>query len=151
MPNHFHLIIKQKEDGGISNFMHKLGTGYSTYFNQKYGRIGSLFQGRFKAVLVENNEYLSYLHYYIHLNPLDLIEPEWKTGKFNDLNKAIEFLESYRWSSYLDYIGKQNFSSLIKKDFLSEFTGKQEDYKRDIISWIQDKTKSSQIESLILE
>jgi putative transposase len=143
MPNHFHLIVNQKDNNGISNFMRKLGIGYSMYFNKKYERVGTLFQGRFKAILVNKNEYISYLHYYIHLNPLELIEPDWKEGKIKDLNKAIEFLESYRWSSYMDYIGKKNFPSLINKEFLSGFAGEPENYRKDMIEWLKSGNLTS--------
>ena len=73
MPNHFHLLLKQKRGGGIVKFMQKLGTGYTNYFNKKYKRVGGLFQGRFKAVLVSEEAHFIHLPFYIHTNPLDLI------------------------------------------------------------------------------
>ena len=88
MPNHFHLLLKQKQENGISKFMHKLGVGYSMYFNQKYERTGSLFQGTYKAIPVNNDSYFIHLPYYIHLNPLDLIEPKWKNGEIKNYNKV---------------------------------------------------------------
>lgn len=138
MPNHFHLLIKQKKEKGISTFMQKLGTGYTGYFNRKYDRVGSLFQGPFKATQAEQQGYFIYIPYYIHLNPLKIIEPKWKDGKFNDFDKAINFLESYRWSSYLDYIGKKNFPSLINKRFLSGFFEKPENHRQEMINWLKN-------------
>ncbi len=67
-PNHYHLILHQIEEVGISKFMHKLGVGYANYFNIKYERIGRLFQGPFKAVHVESNEQLLHLSVYVNLN-----------------------------------------------------------------------------------
>jgi putative transposase len=67
-PNHFHLILEQVAEKGIEKFMHKVGTGYSMYFNNKYKRSGSLFQGKFKAKHVDNNDYLLYLSAYVNLN-----------------------------------------------------------------------------------
>jgi len=67
-PNHFHLILEQVSERGIEKFMHRLGVGYSKYFNQKYKRVGSLFQGTFKAIHVSSNEYLLHLSAYINLN-----------------------------------------------------------------------------------
>lgn len=67
-PNHFHLIIKQTSENGISHFMQRLGTGYTMYFNSKQKRSGSLFQGKFKSKHIENNEYLLYLSAYVNLN-----------------------------------------------------------------------------------
>ncbi len=71
MPNHYHLMVRQLVDDGIVKFMQKLGTGYTNYFNLKNERVGSLFQGRFKAVLVNNESYFTHLLHYIHLNPLE--------------------------------------------------------------------------------
>ncbi len=67
MPNHFHLILRQKVENGITKFMRKLGTGYTNYFNTKYQRSGALFQGNFKAIDIQKDEYLMHLSRYIHL------------------------------------------------------------------------------------
>lgn len=66
--NHFHLIIQQLIDGGISKFLHRLGMGYSKYFNAKYQRSGALFQGAFKAVPIFDDEQLLELSVYVNLN-----------------------------------------------------------------------------------
>ncbi len=151
MPNHFHLLLKQLIDGGVSIFMNKLG-GYSTYFNQKYERVGSLFQGRFRAVRIERQEHFIYIPYYIHLNALDLIEPEWRKGKIKDFNKTVDFLNSYRWSSYLDYTGKKNFPSIIQKNLLLDSFGSQENYRKETLEWLKNITSNVEnIKSLILE
>lgn len=68
-PNHFHLLVRQLENDGIKNFMHKLGTGYTMYFNNKHELNGGLFQGRYKAIHIDTNDYLLYLSAYINLNP----------------------------------------------------------------------------------
>ncbi len=70
MHNHYHLILKETSEAGISKFMHKLGTGYTLYFNAKNNRSGSLFQGTYKAKHAEDDRYLKYLFEYIHLNPI---------------------------------------------------------------------------------
>lgn len=67
-PNHFHLILTPKVDKGIQMFMHRLGTGYTMYFNEKYKRSGSLFQGVFKATHLDSNEYLLHVSAYVNLN-----------------------------------------------------------------------------------
>src|SRR3989338_5483185 len=100
MPNHFHLLLKEIEMGGISQFMGKLSTAYSMYFNKKYERTGSLFEGRFKSSRIANDNYLHYLFAYIHLNPIKLIEPMWKEKGINDFARAKEFLGRYNYSSY---------------------------------------------------
>ena len=99
MPNHFHLELKQKNKKEIESFMRSLITKYSKYFNKKYERVGPLFQGRYKAVLINNTEYLLYLSRYIHLNPTEL------------LVKGQSLIE-YPWSSYPAYLEKLNISWL---------------------------------------
>ena len=140
MPNHYHLLLKQLVENGITLFMRKLGTGYTNYFNLKHKRVGALFQGIFKAVRVKREPHLLYLPHYIHLNPLDLLMPEWREQKIKNLHKALRFLETYNWSSYLDFIGKKNFPEVIKKDFLSEIyhhrTALQ--YKQNIREWLSE-------------
>jgi len=64
--NHYHMILKQKSNDGIKKFMHKLGTSYTMYFNKKLKRSGSLFQGKFKSIHIDSNEYLLYLSAYVN-------------------------------------------------------------------------------------
>jgi len=150
MPNHYHLLLRQRKENGIVKFMHKLGTGYTMYFNQRYERTGALFQGRFKAVLVHREEHFIHLPYYIHLNPLDLIENRWKERKIRNYQKAIQFLESYRWSSYLDYTGKKNFPSVTQRDFLLRFLGEGDQLKKNTENWLRE-TQLKRIKGLLLE
>jgi len=140
MPNHFHLIIRQLKDGGISRFLQKIG-GYSTYFNRKYDRKGHLFN-RFNAVHVKTDEQLRNVFAYVHTNPLSLIEPTWKEKgiKIKNAKKAIKFLEEeYRWSSFFDFIGKKNFPSVSSRDFFLEFLGGEEGCRETIKNWIKHK------------
>ena len=67
-PNHYHFILRPLSDHGIKRFMHRLGTGYTNYFNEKYERDGVLFQGRFKATHININEYLLHVSVYVNLN-----------------------------------------------------------------------------------
>jgi len=152
MPNHYHLLLRQIRDGGIIKFMQKLGTGYTNYFNLKNERVGPLFQGRFKAILVEKEEYFRHLYNYIHVNPLDLVVPEWRENKLNDHKKALEFLGSYRWSSYLDYKGEKNFPSVISKKLGTEILGNEQTYNKDLNEWLSDIQKfGEEIAQLSLE
>ncbi|MBU3926017.1 transposase [Patescibacteria group bacterium] len=121
VPNHFHLLIRQIKDNGVSLFLHKLGIGYTKGFNKKYERVGSLFQGSFKARLVDNDEYFRYLFYYILSHPLELLDPQYKEKGTSDYNGAIQFLKSYKWSAYSDLICNVNFPAVINKDFIKEF------------------------------
>lgn len=137
MPNHFHILIKEKIDNGISIFMRKLSTAYAMYFNKKNERNGVLFQGPFKAELVDNDEYLKYLFAYIHLNPVKLIEPAWRDQGIKNFKKAKEFLDNYRWSSYPAYVnGEENNPLLNKKSFPEYFCGTKE-FKNFIEEWLK--------------
>lgn len=113
MDNHFHILFREKIDGGISLFMNKLCTAYSMYFNIKNERTGRLFENNFKASHADNDEYLKYLFSYIHLNPVKLIDPTWKERGITDVKIAKEFLQKYKYSSYIDYININREESLI--------------------------------------
>jgi putative transposase len=67
-PNHYHIVLEQLVDDGIVKFMHRLGTGYTKNFNTKYNRVGSLFQGKYKAVHINSNNYLLHVSAYVNLN-----------------------------------------------------------------------------------
>lgn len=113
MPNHFHILIKQTTENGLSMFMQKLTTGYSMYFNRKHDRVGPLFQSRFKAEHVNEDGYLKYLFAYIHLNSIKLIEPRWREEGINNTYKAKQFLKDYKYSSYQDYTNNTREEALI--------------------------------------
>lgn len=103
MPNHFHLVLKQKSVDGISVFMRKIGTAYSMYFNLKHDHAGTLFQGRFKSSHIATDPYFLWIFAYVHLNPIALCEPEWEERKINNLKSAKNFLNAYHYSSYQDF------------------------------------------------
>src|SRR3989344_4798418 len=108
------------------------------HFNQKYSRVGSLFQGKYKLIQLTEESHFIHLPYYIHFNPLDLKTPEWREGKLKDPTTAIKFLGEYRWSSHLDYLGKKNFPSVTQRDFLLEFFGGTKGYEDKIKNWLKD-------------
>jgi putative transposase len=137
MPNHFHLLIREIKDGGISKFMQKLTTGYTMYFNKKNDRNGSLFQGRFKATHVDDDRYLRYLISYIHLNPIKLIEPKWKEAGIADKARAERYLETYTYSSYLDYLDKERLEGIILTcEALPEYFSSGTDFKDFVTEWL---------------
>ncbi|MHB8860644.1 MAG: transposase [Minisyncoccota bacterium] len=137
MPNHFHLLIRELEEGGISKFMQKITTGYTMYFNRKNDRNGSLFQGRFKATHVADDRYLRYLISYIHLNPIKLIEPKWKEVGISNKDHAERYLENYAYSSYLDYLGKERREGVIlAREALPEYFKSGTDFKAFVTEWL---------------
>lgn len=151
MPNHFHLILRQIKDSGITKFMQKIGTGYTMYFNEKRKRSGALFQGRFKAVLIDKDEYFLPLSGYIHANPVEIIEPGWKERGIKNQQKVNSFLQKYRWSSYLDYAGIKNFPSIISKNFLSDYFKDGKGYQKYFMSYLFKDKDFNKIEKIKLE
>jgi REP element-mobilizing transposase RayT len=121
--NHFHLLLHEKIESGISIFMKKILTAYSMYFNMKYERTGSLFEGPFKARHIDNDAYLNWVFSYIHLNPVKLIEPNWKENGISNPESAKNFMQNYKYSSYHDYFieGRPESVILNKEAFPEHF------------------------------
>ncbi len=138
MPNHYHLLLSPQADNGMTLFVKKLNMGYALYFNQKHERKGTLFDGRYKSVPVSKEAHFIHLPYYIHLNPLDLSFREWRQRELSSPRKAMDFLERYRWSSHLDYLGIKNFPSVTQRDFLMEFFGGPSGYRASLKTWLDD-------------
>lgn len=132
MPNHFHLLLHLK-GGNLPGMMQRFGVSYSKAINKRYSRVGSLFQGPFKARRVESDDYLLHLSRYIHLNPA-------KAG-------LCDHAEDWEFSSYRDYTGLRN-GTLVNQDLiLSQFRSRQE--YRTFVEEYQDDT--SLIEHLMLD
>ncbi|MDO8517772.1 MAG: transposase [bacterium] len=138
MPNHFHLILRQKADGGITTFMKKVGTAYSMYFNAKYDHSGVLFQGRFKSKHVDTDDYFRYLFAYIHLNPVELVEPGWKEHGPKNKEEIRNFMASYRYSSHYDYaLGDRVERAILSYAEAPEFLKAGNDVE-DLLRWYEN-------------
>jgi len=144
MPNHFHLLIRETGDGNISRFMLKLQTGYPMYFNKKYQRAGSLFEGPFRAKHIDNDNYLKYLFAYIHLNPVKMTDPQnWEKKIIPDVEKAKNYLSQYRFSSLAYYLGEKLPENKILNtksfpDYFSTDTEKFADFIHDWLTYADD-------------
>ena len=137
MPNHFHLLLRQHLDGGISSFMQKLSTGYTMYFNLLHDRSGALFQGKFKSSRASDDNYLKYLTAYNHLNPLKLFDPNWKERKTFSKKGAWEHLEHYRHSSCPDYLGvTRPENKILDTGALPLYFESPAAWKKDLVEWI---------------
>lgn len=138
MPNHFHFLLKQKLENGISTFTANFTNSYTKYFNTRRERVGPLFQGIFKAVRIESDEQLIHVSRYIHLNPVSsfLIEPKQ--------------LESYDWSSFPEYMGLSDKKISNPEIVLDLFTSTQH-YKQFVLDQVDYARKLEQIKHLILE
>ena len=142
MPNHFHLLLREKEDGNISLFMKKLLTAYVMYFNKKYERTGSLFEGKFKSEHVGEDNYLKYLFSYIHLNPIKLIDPKWRIEGIKDRLKAQKYILDYEYSSYA-CLGDENqkWSKIINTNNFPKYFLTPTDYKREMFDWLSSSPR----------
>jgi len=128
MPNHFHLIVHEFKEGGISQYMQRVLNAYTKYFNAKYKKTGHLFQGPFHSVHIKDNEQLLHLSAYIHRNPREI--KQWK-------NKECQ----YPWSSYQDLIAQNRWGNLLNHEIITGQFSNQKEYK-DFIETSGTKTKS---------
>lgn len=100
-PNHFHFLLQQVAEHGIEKFMHRLGSGYTNYFNKRYNRTGALFQGQYKATHVNTDRYLLHVSVYVNLN-----------------NKVHKIMNGLWQSSWEEYIRKSDKSGFCAKDII---------------------------------
>lgn len=125
MPNHFHLLIEQCKSVSLSKFISKVCTSYAKYVNQKYKRVGHVFQDKFKAVLIEDNPQLMWTSAYIHMNPV-------KDG-------LVKHPSDYIWSSYNDFTHKRNLP-IVHVDLLKSIFGSRDFEKETLrLSDVKDR------------
>ncbi len=140
MPNHFHLLLKQLNEGGITSFLRKISDGYSRYFNLIHHRAGPLFQNNFKAVRIATNEQLLHVSRYIHLNPLTAY--------------LVNNLDDYLWSSYHEYISSSDLRNsdftCNKKLILDQFK-KKSGYRAFVLDNANYQKKLKEIQYLLIE
>lgn len=133
-PNHYHFILKQVVDNGIEKFMHRLGIGYTNYFNNRYHRAGSLFQGRYKAVHIDSNKYLLHISAYVNLN-----------SKVHRLGNSIP-----KWMSSWDEY-QNNTDGLCDRDVILDQFNNPLEYKEFAKSSLKDILERKELEKLLLE
>ena len=137
MPNHFHILITDKVEGGISKFMQKLSTAYSMYYNKKYERSGVLFEGKFKSQHIDGDRYFKYLFSYVHLNPVKLIQNDWKEKGIINKKEVIEYLNKYSYSSYLDFIGENRVQNkILNIDSFPKYFSNRTSFLKEIFEWL---------------
>ncbi len=139
-PNHYHFILEQVSEGGVSEFMKRVGGGYTKYFNNKHKRSGVLFQGKFKSVHIDSNEYLLHLSAYVNLN-----------DKAHQLGRPTSKLVKSSWEEYID----ENIKGICDKKIILEQFGSIEEYKvfalDSLESIVQRKSDIKDIDKLLLE
>lgn len=139
MPNHFHILITEKTEGGVSKYMLKLLTAYTMYFNKKYVRTGKLYEGKFKSTYANNDKYLKYLFAYIHLNPAKLIDKNWKIRKGRSSKELLDYVLNYNYSSMKEYRNLQ-FKILNTENF-PEYFENMDDHKNELFNWLEFNTE----------
>ncbi|HDZ76786.1 MAG TPA: hypothetical protein ENH41_01715 [Candidatus Omnitrophica bacterium] len=150
MENHFHLILNEIREDGIALFMQKLGTGIVKYFNAKYREAGRLFQGSYKARVVDRDEYLTYLSVYIQVkNPFELY-PKGIEYAVRNFDQAFEWAVKYPYCSLADYVGRRN-SPIISRDILAEMFEAPEKYKEFARDCILSMNFKERLESLVID
>lgn len=121
MPNHFHLLLRENEENGISRYMQRVQLAYTNYFNEKHATSGHVFEGRYKTVHVKDDEQLMHLSAYIHRNPRELRAWKGKEGQ-------------YPWSSLQDYTGANRWGGLLATDIIaSRFAGTPDSNYADFV------------------
>jgi putative transposase len=138
MDNHYHLLL-ETPSGNLPRIMQHIDGADTTYFNVKRGRSGHLFQGRYKAILVEIDEYAKELSRYVHLNPVRA--------------KMVKTPEKYEWSSYQFYIGKKKSPEWLHRGFILGYFGNkdsiaQKEY-RSFVSAMFDKKYDNPIDEVV--
>ncbi len=139
MPNHFHFFVKQKSIQSIDKFMNSLGTRYTMYFNKKYRRVGSLYQGVYKAVSLDNDEQFIYLSKYIHK----------QIAIHQSLPQGQALQDSEQPSSYPEYLGKRKTKWIHPEEILSYFS--KTNPKLSYRSFVEEKDDFTTISEKILE
>jgi putative transposase len=123
MPNHFHLLIYQLEENSLKNLIKNVCNSYTTYFNKKYGRVGHLFQDRYKAVMIMDDSYLHHISRYIHMNPKNYLEWNYSSLPYYINEKEAEWLHPQRILELFN--DRQDYLTFLKdyeeqKNFLEE-------------------------------
>lgn len=152
MKDHYHLLLSECVENGISLFLRKLNVGYANYVNQRYGRKGTLYRGRTKKVHIEREAHFLYILHYLHLNPLDYLSGAemWRLRSkkgIRSLEESLNYLDTYRWSSYLDYSGQKNFPSVLTTSLFNDALG---NYNESLRMYLQD-AEDDALANLILE
>lgn len=136
MPNHFHILFTPVVENGVQEFMKKISTSYSMYFNKKHNRTGVFFEGRFKSEHVNDDRYLKYLFSYIHLNPIKLIQTDWREVGIKDLVKAKKYLDEYKYSSYSAYRGENENNVLLHRSVFPDYFQTKKDFNAELLGWL---------------
>ena len=148
--NHFHLLLKEIDVGGVSMLMKKFGDGFTNFTNIKYEEVGSVFQGSYKAKIIRDIEYLQYLDFYIQVfNPFQDF-PGGIERSFQDFDKAFDFALDNPFCSLSESFRKTNLG-IINRDVLEEMFPNIEIYKKFTQDALLNKNVKEVLGKLTLE
>jgi REP element-mobilizing transposase RayT len=142
-PNHFHFILEEIREGGISEFMKRLGGGYTNYFNDKYDRSGALFQGRFKSVHIKSDAQLLHLSVYVNLNN--------RVHRLSEVSDVSGLLVKSSWG---EYVGENNENMCSKDMILGRFNNNINEYKKmaeETLVGILERRYQDDVDKLLIE
>jgi len=138
MPNHYHFLLRQDSDIPISKFMQAIFNSYTKAFNRMFSRSGTLFEGRFKSVYVDSDEYLIHLCHYIHRNPINSSPP------------LVKKIDNWEYSNYLEWIGKRN-GKLVDNSFIQEHFPNRNMYQEYVLDYKPPKSFSEKLEQYFFD
>jgi len=142
MPNHHHFLVRQLVDDGIGLYMQRIGAGYACYFNKRHKRTGCLWESEYKAVRIETDAQLLHISRYIHLNPLKLFFPNWKTDGVPCWEEAHHALKLYMWSSYPHFLGIVD-DPLVNDGLFATLFSNATDYENFMHEWVMSAPEMS--------
>lgn len=140
MPNHYHLLLKERQEKGISNFIHKCNISVAKYINIKNNRSGPLFESLFKSKHITTNDYLLHLSLYIHLNPLDfLIGKQWRKHRIRNWDKIKNKLINYPYSSLKNFLDVNHEDKIISgKEIITDQFKNTKEYELFLREWSEE-------------
>ena len=125
LPNHYHLVLYEKIDGGVLEFVKRLGNAFTKYINIKKDSSGYVFQNSAKIIPINTDKHFLHIPFYVDLNPVDLKFHGWKENKKNQSENIFNFLNNYKWSSFKDYYDDESVehAKIINKDLFYDIYG----------------------------
>ncbi len=135
LPNHYHFLLRQEQDGGISKFLHKVNKAYSWSYNHANDRKGTMFEGRFYAKHINNEAYFEYIILYIHLNILDLTGHSWRDGIVTNWFDALNMMDHYPWSSHTFFRGFGQTLPIVNAELANKMFRSTHDYTQALQLW----------------
>ncbi|MDO8474265.1 MAG: transposase [bacterium] len=148
--NHYHLLLQERVENGISRFMQKIGIGFAKYYNQKYKTKGNLFQGRYRAKVVDTDEYLSYVSAYIQAKNILEVYPGGLGSALSNLEKSFQWATEYPFGSLGDYVGARKFP-IVEKSVLGDMFSSPASYQKFAKECVKGMNLKEKLGKLTLE